>query len=444
MGKELREIREELLERYGLDIDEAKCYFSTQNYAFIFPGKPNMIRVSIGSVKTREETMSEVLWVDDLKQFSETVCEPFPSLKNHIVEEFEIDGVHYRAAMFRTARGAARDAAALDPMYFIAVGDLLGRIHAASADSAKAGITYKRKKWYEKQAPTFAYARENVPAELMERIDRVYEKVRAVPEDPRWFGMIHGDFHKNNFFVDGNNIWVFDFDDCNYGYFMYDIASACIDWLMNGYHMEKSRREVLAEDILPYFRTGYELHLKFPEEHWKLLDLFLEYRTCFMVMAVFKIRSSGIVSDMDAVRQFISFPLTQENVLDGFDIIMKQKGAFKVGFGSDKTASDKDWKETRDGNTVTVCLEGRLDALTAPETEKKIMQLKENGAKRLQLDCTKLVYISSAGIRVLLKAYKNFEKLTLTGVNEDVEEVISMTGLMDMLEQEGTESGYDQ
>ena len=53
MGKELREIREELLERYGLDIDEAKCYFSTQNYAFIFPGKPNMIRVSIGSVKTR-------------------------------------------------------------------------------------------------------------------------------------------------------------------------------------------------------------------------------------------------------------------------------------------------------------------------------------------------------------------------------------------------------
>lgn len=104
-----------------------------------------MIRVSIGSVKTREETMSEVLWVDDLKQFSETVCEPFPSLKNHIVEEFEIDGVHYRAAMFRTARGAVREITDLDAMHFIAVGDLLGRIHAAGADSAKAGISYKRK-----------------------------------------------------------------------------------------------------------------------------------------------------------------------------------------------------------------------------------------------------------------------------------------------------------
>lgn len=83
MNEELNVIRKHLLDCYGLDISEAKCYFSTQNYAFIFPDKPNMIRVSIGKGKSREETLSEVLWVDDLKQFSETVCEPFPSLKNH-------------------------------------------------------------------------------------------------------------------------------------------------------------------------------------------------------------------------------------------------------------------------------------------------------------------------------------------------------------------------
>lgn len=444
MEKELQAIRDELLTCYGLDIEEAKCFFSTQNYAFIFPGKPNMIRVSIGSAKTREETMSEVLWVDDLKQFSQTVCEPFPSLKNHIVEEFEIEGRHYRAAMFRTARGAVRDISELDPMHFISVGDLLGRIHAASADSAKSGITYKRKKWYEKQAPSFAYARENLPAEVMARIDGIYEKVKAVPEDPSWFGMIHGDFHTNNYFVDGNNIWIFDFDECNYGYFMYDIASACIAWLMNGYHMEKSRRQVLEEDILPYFRIGYELHLKFPEEHWKLLELFIEYRTSIMVVALSKIRSSGILSDMEQARQFVTFPLMQENVLDGFDMILRKKGAIKAGFASEEMDTQSLLKDIREGASSSVSLEGRLDALTAPEMEKKIMQLKENGTKKLTLDCTKLVYMSSAGIRVLLKAYKNFEKLTLSGVNEDVREVISMTGLMDMLEQEGTESGYDQ
>lgn len=67
------------------------------------------------------------------------------------------------------------------------------------------------------------------------------------------------------------------------------------------------------------------------------------------------------------------------------------------------------------------------------------MQLKENGTQRLKLDCTELVYISSAGIRVLLKAYKTLQSF-LSGVNEDVGEVIAMTGLLDMLDQEGTEN----
>ncbi len=252
--------------------------------------------------------------------------------------------------------------------------------------------------------------------------------------------MIHGDFHSNNYFVDGNNIWIFDFDECNYGYFMYDIASACITWLMNGYHMEKCRRDALNEDILPYFRTGYELHLKLPEEHWQLLELFIEYRTSIMAVSLSRIRSSGIVSDLEKARQFVIFPLMQENVLDGFDMIMRQAGAFKAGFASGETDSQQHWKESREGAEAIVYLEGRLDALTAPETEKKIMQLKENGTQRLKLDCTELVYISSAGIRVLLKAYKNFAKLSLSGVNEDVGEVIAMTGLLDMLDQEGTEN----
>ena len=89
-------------------------------------------------------------------------------------------------------------------------------------------------------------------------------------------------------------------------------ASACITWLMNGYHMEKCRRDALNEDILPYFRTGYELHLKLPEEHWQLLELFIEYRTSIMAVSLSRIRSSGIVSDLEKARQFVIFPLMQE------------------------------------------------------------------------------------------------------------------------------------
>lgn len=438
MNEELNVIRKHLLDCYGLDISEAKCYFSTQNYAFIFPDKPNMIRVSIGKGKSREETLSEVLWVDDLKQFSETVCEPFPSLKNHIIEEFELDGVHYRAAMFRTAKGNVRDISKMDPMYFIAVGDFLGRIHAASADSARQGITYKRKKWYDKRAVTMENARKVLSPEIMERIGKIYDRVRAVPEDSRWFGMIHGDFHTNNFFVDGNNIWAFDFDECCYGYFMYDIASALITWLMYGYGLDqgKTRRQALYEDILPYFKIGYGLHLKLPEEHWDTLELFLEDRCCVMALALSQIQKSGILSDLDATRQFVCFPLTQEDILDGFDTILKQAGAFQSGFeasvsedGPDNAAAG----QTQNGY-VTLPLGKRLDTVTAPQLEKQIMELKDNGCKNLIMDCSALEYISSAGLRVLLKALKSFDSFNLANISPEVREILEMTGLMELME----------
>lgn len=55
------QMREILLDRYGVDINEAKVHFSTQNYAFIFPDKPYMIRVSITPKKTKAAIMSELM-----------------------------------------------------------------------------------------------------------------------------------------------------------------------------------------------------------------------------------------------------------------------------------------------------------------------------------------------------------------------------------------------
>lgn len=120
------EMRQIILERYGADIYKAKCHFSTQNYAFIFPGEPFMIRVSATPKKTRSEIMSELMWVDDLKQFKQTICEPNVSLKGNLLEEFEIDGHTYRASMFRTARGVIKATTDMNPMFFICVESFWG------------------------------------------------------------------------------------------------------------------------------------------------------------------------------------------------------------------------------------------------------------------------------------------------------------------------------
>ena len=90
---------------------------------------------------------------------------------------------------------------------------------------------------------------------------------------------------------------------------------------------------------------------------------------------------------------------------------------------------------TQDGDHLTLAPEGRLDTLTAPEFE---IELRDSLAsiQSLTLDLTRLDYISSAGLRALLWAYKTFSEkggFKLTNVNEIVQEVLDVTGFSDVL-----------
>ena len=87
------------------------------------------------------------------------------------------------------------------------------------------------------------------------------------------------------------------------------------------------------------------------------------------------------------------------------------------------------------GTELKMALEGRLDTMTAPELEAEMNQNLEN-AESLTLDFSKLDYISSAGLRVLLSAHKAMSAkggMKVTNVNEIVREVFEVTGFSDIL-----------
>ncbi len=90
---------------------------------------------------------------------------------------------------------------------------------------------------------------------------------------------------------------------------------------------------------------------------------------------------------------------------------------------------------TANGNALTVAVEGRLDTMTSPELEAELGKLLP-GADSLVMDFSKLDYISSAGLRVLLSAHKTMVKkggMVVTNVNEVVQEVLEVTGFTDIL-----------
>ena len=86
-----------------------------------------------------------------------------------------------------------------------------------------------------------------------------------------------------------------------------------------------------------------------------------------------------------------------------------------------------------DNETLNVALDGRLDTVTAPELES-FLAGKYDTVRALTIQCEKLTYVSSAGLRVLLAAQKKMKgAMKLTGVCELVMEVFEMTGFADIL-----------
>ena len=87
-----------------------------------------------------------------------------------------------------------------------------------------------------------------------------------------------------------------------------------------------------------------------------------------------------------------------------------------------------------DKDIIYIAVEGRIDASNAAEAEEKIFGIKnDNPGKHTVLDADKLEYISSAGLRVILRLRKEEPKLAIINVAPDVYEVFDMTGFTDMV-----------
>lgn len=91
--------------------------------------------------------------------------------------------------------------------------------------------------------------------------------------------------------------------------------------------------------------------------------------------------------------------------------------------------------KTSEGTKLTLALEGRLDTTTAPQLESEV---KGNlaGVTELELDFSKLEYLSSAGLRVILAAQKVMRKqgkMVVRHVNETILEIFEVTGFRDIL-----------
>jgi len=90
----------------------------------------------------------------------------------------------------------------------------------------------------------------------------------------------------------------------------------------------------------------------------------------------------------------------------------------------------------QDGEKTVVGLSGRLDAIASPRLQEKLIPL-FNDSEHVELDFAELIYVSSAGLRVLLMGEKTAKqrssKQTVVNVSPEIMEVFEMTGFSNVL-----------
>ena len=90
------------------------------------------------------------------------------------------------------------------------------------------------------------------------------------------------------------------------------------------------------------------------------------------------------------------------------------------------------------GNQIIALFDGRLDTAAAVPVAEEVKPLMEAENQEIILDCTKLEYISSSGLRIFLSIRKEAaahgSKVIVRNINNDIRQVFMMTGFISLFE----------
>ena len=246
--------------------------------------KQYVLRISALEDRSENDYLAETEYVRFLAENGAPVADVIRSVQDRLVERMNADGKTVYVSLFAYAKGMLiadngyryREGAPLDE-YFYNTGKALGTIHRLS----KAYVPVRhRPDYFDKY--NMEYLDRLIPDEyggLKTAAAKRLEAFRALPKDKSCFGLVHFDFSDGNWHIDMNTgaVTVFDFDNCMYCWYMFDLANL---WIHNeGWTRQETdpgRRFALMRQCFGLQLQGYKSETDLPEEMLERLPLFID------------------------------------------------------------------------------------------------------------------------------------------------------------------------
>ncbi len=225
------EVLRDLLPRYGLDRDAPLQLMNRSENATWMAGDRLVLRVHRQGYHTGPEIASELAWLQALQSADLRCVAPVSALNESLLQTH--DGFHVAAF----APIAAREVSEGDDLvhWFAELGRISAALHShARGWQRPAGFV--RKRWDTETilgaAPHWGDWRNAVGLDaaghaVLQRLsDDLVGRLGEYGTGADRFGLIHADLRLTNLMLDAGGLWVIDFDDCGFGWWMYDLAAA--------------------------------------------------------------------------------------------------------------------------------------------------------------------------------------------------------------------------
>ncbi len=274
--------------------------FESFIYRFTRAGRPFVLRLTHSLRRTPELIHGEVDFINYLAAGGASVAGATVSARGELVEEID-DGAggHFLATAFHFAPGVRPGEVGWSAARRENYGRLIGRMHALTKRYAPPDPTWRRHAW---PADTVDSARAQLAEADPLALDRflaLVERVEGLPRGRDDYGLIHFDAHEGNFFIDGDTITLFDFDDCGYNWLANDLA-------MVFFYQAQGRDdgESYLAAFLPDFLRGYAAENRL-EPHWTgLIHDFMTMREIELYAVIpgaFDVSHADVADDVAAI-----------------------------------------------------------------------------------------------------------------------------------------------
>jgi Ser/Thr protein kinase RdoA (MazF antagonist) len=160
-----------------------------------------------------------------LKSKGINFAHPIKSVTNDYCEVIEDNEAKYIVAIFKEAQGKRlENEESITSNVLYAWGEVVAKMHAATKNYQSENIT-KRVHWDQEEYHVNIVSQTNPKdGNIYYAFKDIETRFRSYSKSVDVYGLIHADLHTGNFHVDENdNIMFFDFDDCIYSWFIYDI-----------------------------------------------------------------------------------------------------------------------------------------------------------------------------------------------------------------------------